>query len=162
MGWRGINIEASPRIFQRLVLNRPGSINLNLALAEMNGRAPFHDVDSESGYADGKGALEHTPEHLAEFRRNECAVVRIEVDTRTYRDVVADYAVPRVDLFVLDVVGCELRVIDGMRGSQVMPSVMCVQLAMRDAMKAALSELGYTFDFAYAVYGFFHRDGWQP
>ena len=39
--WKGINIEPIQRVFMKLVLNRPNSININCAVCNTDGEADF-------------------------------------------------------------------------------------------------------------------------
>ena len=38
LGWSGINVEAAPPLFKRLIVNRPGSLNINCALSDYIGK----------------------------------------------------------------------------------------------------------------------------
>ena len=158
LGWCGMNIEASPRIFERLVRNRPASLNVNVALSDRNGRSRFSDVASPDGYADGNGSLRHKPEHLADLAAHGCRLVGVEVATTTYCDIVAQHGVERVDLFVLDVEGCELQVLAGMLGASVLPAVVCVEFSFSGLgeVVAAVERLGLRFDFVQDVNAFFY------
>ena len=63
LGWRAINIEPSPRIFSKLIQNRPMSTNLNIALSDMNGIAEFHDVHYPGWELCTNGSIRHTAQH---------------------------------------------------------------------------------------------------
>ncbi len=53
-----------------------------------------------------------------------------------------------IDLFVLDVEGYELNVIEGMKESKFLPTIICVEhpLVGVEKLNLVLGELGYTFD----------------
>jgi len=160
MGWRGVNIEASPRIFARLVANRPKSfLNANVALSNKNGRAVFQDIISCGGVADGNGSLTHCEAHKKEIIDQKCGFNAVEVETIRYVDFIARHKIDKVDLMVLDVEGHELQTIEGMVGAQVLPDVMCVEFPFSglENIKTALGGLGYKMDFISAVNAFFSK-----
>jgi FkbM family methyltransferase len=159
MSWKGINIEASPRVFQRLAVNRQWARNINVALSDAHGTAIFSDIVSPNGFAEGNGSLKHAPEHVAYLKKNNCGFVGVEVPTTTYRELVIAEKVSEVDLMVLDVEGCELKVIDGMRGASVLPRVLCAEFSFVGLaqLEDALRPLGYFFDFKEEVNAFFSR-----
>jgi hypothetical protein len=47
-GWRGINIEPVPSVWERLQNQRPRDVNLNLALSDREGTLTFYEVASET------------------------------------------------------------------------------------------------------------------
>src|SRR5262245_12016004 len=59
-GWRGINIEPFPGLFERLQADRPRDVNLNGGLSDRNGTRTFYE-------APGIAALWTNPETLAQF-----------------------------------------------------------------------------------------------
>jgi FkbM family methyltransferase len=145
--WNGFNIEASPRIFQRLVRNRPESTNLNIALSNKNDRATFQDIVSPNGIADGNGSLTHYLEHHDLIIRQGCSFNAVNVDTITFRDLVIRYCVKNIDLMVLDVEGHEIQ-------------VFCVEYSISDLknIKIILNQFGYKLDFVRNVNAFFHLE----
>ena len=64
-----------------------------------------------------------------------------------------------VDLFVLDVEGHEIAVIEGMSGAKVLPKVMCVEHGQvgLDVLNDKLSTLGFEFASSLHVNSFFVR-----
>ena len=43
-GWRGINVEPNPTLYERLKTARPGDLNLQVALSDKPGRANLYSV----------------------------------------------------------------------------------------------------------------------
>ena len=160
MGWKGINIEASPRIFNRLVSNRPKSfLNVNVALSNENGRAVFQDIVSPTGVADGNGSLTHCLTHKQEILNYGCGFNAVEIETIKYADLVKRHDVGEVNLMVLDVEGHEIQVIEGMIGAKTLPDIICVEFPFsgQDNIKQALGKLGYKMDFISVINAFFLR-----
>lgn len=131
MGWKGINIEASPDKYAKLVQNRPTSfLNLNKGLLHEPGTFVFRDdtvTDPTRFPGWGNGSFEHTLGHYTELQRMGIRLQESQIECITYKQLIESYNVAEVDLFVLDVEGIELKVIEGMMGSRVLPTYMFVE-----------------------------------
>jgi FkbM family methyltransferase len=141
LGWRGANLER----------NRPGSLNLQIALSDVRGTASFTQaVHPQRGQHFGNGSLGHTPEHLNLLEKEGCRFEQFPVPTITYREFVIEQGIERVDLMVLDVEGHEPAVIAGMAGSAVLPRVLCVEHGHNgvEGTTRMLAPLGYRYDFS--------------
>lgn len=101
-GWRGINIEPG-RIFEKLLQDRPGDVNLNLAIANRRGTSAFHEFPALHGWSSLSGHLPEGSEHLER-------VVR-EVPTMPLRDVFAEHGVRDITYMSIDVEGAERDVL---------------------------------------------------
>lgn len=149
MGWSGINIEPNPYLYEKCQRNRPNCLNLNIALSSTAGIATFTNaIHPELGRDFGNGSLSHSKKHLEELAQSACKFERILVKTSTFRDIVHAWGIKTVDLMVLDVEGHELQVLEGMQGSPVLPTVLCIehgQLGI-EALTHPLKSLGYSFD----------------
>jgi FkbM family methyltransferase len=127
-GWDGVNIEASDFIFPFLQSRRKASMNLNLALSNKSGTALFRHVSDEThGSFLGWGSIEHQRGQLDEIEAEGMVVTEHPVQTSTWRELECVQCRDNVDLFVLDVEGHELAVIEGMSGSRRLPRIMCVE-----------------------------------
>ena len=160
LGWTGVNVEPSPPIFARLAANRPGSRNLNAALAARDGRATFHGVvHPEHGELCTNGSLDHHPAHAAAITEARWELRDYGVETITWATLCARAGLTRVDLLVLDVEGGELDVLEGMRGAAVLPEVLCAEHGHLgvEALRAAVEPLGYVHDGDVEVNSFFLR-----
>ena len=148
LGWQGVNIEASPVIFPLLQARRPKSTNLHLALSRQSGTAPFRHVSDEvHGDFLGWGSLEHQPLQENEIETRGMTLTEWQVPTCAWRECEVLQSAESIDLFVLDVEGHELAVLDGMKGARVMPRVMCVehgQVGM-DRLNETAVELGFEY-----------------
>ena len=64
MGWKGLNIEPVPYTFERLIKNRPNTINENYAISSKNGVATFtNPLHPVLGRNFGCGSLKHSEVH---------------------------------------------------------------------------------------------------
>ena len=160
LGWKGINIEAAPPIFEKLCTNRPNSTNYNLALSDFNGKAEFtHAIHPELGTAFGNGSLRHTDEHKRELDEKGCTYQKFEVEVVTYPRLIEMCNIAQLDLFVLDVEGAEISVIRSMKESTVLPSVFCVEHGNvgQQLIVSEVEQLGYRFVCDSYVNSFFVR-----
>lgn len=101
-GWRCINIEPDLDRYAALERNRPGEENLNIALSD-------EDLMSRR------------------FHRGPHADGSVNSSCWTWSTLVERLGLSHVDLFVLDVEGHELAVIEGMRGCATLPEVVCAE-----------------------------------
>ena len=160
LGWWGINVEPSPPVFERLVQNRPNSMNINAALASQPGEAIFTGIiHPEFGEQCTNGSLCHVPAHRAYIEQHGWQTKTYTVPTITWRELVASNGLYSIDLLVLDVEGTELDVIAGMRGSPVLPRVFCVEHGHLGigVVRQAVEPLGYRYDTSRNVNSYFVR-----
>lgn len=150
-GWTGVNVEPVPRLYELLCSNRPESTNLNLALTDPESTlAPAlftQAIHPTLGQNFGNGSLSHTEEHLDQLVEMGCEFETLEVQTMIYTDLIESVGLSHLDLFVLDVEGHELSVLEGMRGCDVLPEVFCIEHGhLKEELYAAVESLGYTLD----------------
>lgn len=127
LDWNGILIEASPKQFKALEINRPKTLNLLMGLSDNNTFQTFTDVVSAPGGGEGNGAFGHVDWHMEELLGYRCVFKKYNLPTITYRNLINIFDVQHVDLFSLDVEGHELQVLAGMRECKVLPDVICVE-----------------------------------
>jgi FkbM family methyltransferase len=165
MGWNGYNLEPVPWLFDALERNRPRSCNLNLALSNVNGSAPFETVvHPQFGRQCTNGSLHHAASHRKLLIDAGCTFEEITVETITWKRLVAAQKMSRVDLLVLDVEGYELAVIDGMSGCKVLPDIFCVEFGHVgfDIIGERLQALGYAYDVSSHANAYFIKNEAMP
>lgn len=158
LGWKGVNIEASPPVYKKLIENRPNSTNVNVALSNGTGKTTFkHVIHPQLGEMYGNGSLCHSEEHMQELLDRHCTFKDYEVDVIRYSDLIKRYNIEAVDLFVLDVEGNELNVIESMKNCSVLPEIFVLAHGHLDQAKVirAVEELGYDYDTKSYVNSFF-------
>lgn len=159
--WRGINVEPAPPIYDRLVANRPNSVNVSAALSDKNGYGEFKSaVHPELGELFGNGSLNHTKGHKAELEAAGCSFKEYTVPVMTFPELTKKYHVKSCDLFVLDVEGNELKVIDSMkRFGTVLPKIFVVAHGHFEQQEIidAVEQLGYRYDTRSYVNSYFVR-----
>ena len=156
LGWTGINIEAYPPHYDKLKINRPLAKNINCALSNKDGTALFKQV-MRDGRDIGNGSLNHTDSHIGDLLANKEGVhtfIDVEVDIKTYSSALLSIfpKIPEVDLFVLDVEGEELNVLEGFNNLSYAqkPSILCIEyghVGLND-LSHTVSNFGYTYDWS--------------
>jgi len=135
-GWKAVNIEPNPGTYKGLIVNRPDSLwNLNLALSDTVGEATFKW--KTGNLCDG------TLEDKSLGIKETSALV----STTTYKKMVENLALKRVDLFILDVEGHEASVIRGMEGTSVWPDYFVIETNKHnppEVVAASLAPHGYS------------------
>jgi FkbM family methyltransferase len=164
LGWDGLNIEASKVNFDVLKENRPKSRNLMLGLSDHDGVLTFRHAVHPKYLEFGNGSFEHTPEHMKSLQNDGCTFEEFEVEVITWRSLISRENIKFVDLFVLDVEGYELKVLDGMFGCPVLPDIICIEvghLCFQD-IREKLCNLGYSYDISSHVNAFFVKNEKLP
>lgn len=89
-GWKGINIEPNPVLFQEFERLRPYDINLCCGVAGKEGNMPFYVIDDQHGRNSfDKSAIE---EYIKDEKLSICIQKVIDVDVVTLEHVIDRYA----------------------------------------------------------------------
>ncbi|RDI58561.1 FkbM family methyltransferase [Microvirga subterranea] len=165
LGWKAINIEASPMVFKKLTVNRPNATNLHLALSDRNGHVSFLHVHHPThGVNFGNGSVQHQPEHRASLDAEGCSYSTHQVRAITYRDLVQNIGLSEIELMVLDIEGHEMAALNGMEGSSVLPEVFCIEFGHigLERLNSRMRSLGYEFDTISHANAFYFRNDVAP
>jgi FkbM family methyltransferase len=133
LGWTGINIEASPPLYEMLIQNRPKCINWNIGLSNQDGIATFtHAISPDMGTRFGNGSLTHHPAHIADLVNQGCSFQKFQVQCKKFSQMFnpsLKEAYREIDLFVLDIEGHECQALTGIMelGPEVLPRVFCIE-----------------------------------
>ena len=111
-GWTGLLVEANPRIFQALQINRPNTTNVNALLWHEAGKnLKFWLRDGWMSRIIDQGAVTNPPESRKahqKLRRAQATGNVIELETETLRDVLDQrYNGPSIDFMSVDLEGAE-------------------------------------------------------
>jgi FkbM family methyltransferase len=115
-GWTGVNVEPIKKVYDQLVQNRPGCINLNVACSDKDGKASFICND---GYTTMISGLKdnYDPRHLNrlnyELQIHGGTTETIEVDTMRIETICDTYNINHINYLSIDVEGSEMAVIQG-------------------------------------------------
>jgi FkbM family methyltransferase len=148
MGWTGVNIEPVPCHFEKLCKNRPDSINLNVALSHKIGEAKFTNaLHPRLGNYFGNGSIRHADDHLQLLKRMNCTFEVLDVITTTFAEIVDILNLKSIDLFVLDVEGYEIEVLQGMKDTSTWPKIMCIEYtSCGNQLDSIMKSYGYSLD----------------
>lgn len=154
MHWHGYNLEPTPATFELLKKNRPNSRNICAALSDKRGNINFAITESIADNKQYMGALNCVVNDTLKIgdilQNGQYKVVDIlQVPCLSWCEFVVEENICHVDLFILDTEGHEESVIDGMKGSSVLPSVMCVENGLKGGIRTKLEALGYVYDITY-------------
>ena len=127
--WKTINIEPLPHIFKKLQINRPNSINKNIAISNKKIKKNIRVYNiSTYGINNTNASLCHLKKHKQVLERmSNNTYVEFEVNCVTYKKMIDELKLEKLDLFVLDVEGHEYEVIDGMINATVFPDVFVIE-----------------------------------
>ena len=122
LGWTCVNIEPEPNRFKQLKANRSGinNINIDCVLSDKDNEVVKFDVGPNPGnYCEGKSL--------------------------TYKSLINRLKFNHIDLFVLDVEGHEIKVIEGMHEASLYPTIMCIEYTWvgLDLLDFVMSRLEY-------------------
>jgi len=159
-GWKGINIEPAKIYYDKLVRNRPHATNLNIGLSDKEETLRFKNVIPKKGGAGGgNGSFEFGEDHLEELKGYGVDFDEYDVLTKPYSALISDFKVKQVDLMCLDVEGFEFRVLDGFKGADTLPSVMCIEYSYLGLKKLIehMKQFNYVFDMISFNNAYFHH-----
>jgi FkbM family methyltransferase len=127
--WNTINIEPLPYIYKMLEQNRPNSVNLEIALSNECKEASITVYDiHQHGIYNACASLSHLPDcKRALENMSRDSFKTFQVKCKTYKDVIEELNITKLDLFILDVEGHEFEVLDGMTGCDVFPDVFVIE-----------------------------------
>ena len=113
-GWTGINVEPIKKVFDKLVINRPNSINLNCAVCNNDGETEFL---CNTGYNEMLSGIKDTYDnrHMARLQEdNKCyggETEIIKVKTKKLETICNENNISHINYLSIDVEGAEFEVI---------------------------------------------------
>ena len=129
IGWRGMNFEPVPRIYNLCCENHKNHINVknyNLALGENEGEVVIIDADTLSTIdKDVINIYSNTPQFSGHFSNNAYHKVKVN----TLNNILKENNVTNIDLLVLDVEGYEVNVLNGFSIENYNPSIFIIEIA---------------------------------
>ncbi|RLI66482.1 MAG: hypothetical protein DRO67_00990 [Candidatus Asgardarchaeum californiense] len=145
LGWSGINIEPNVSLYNKLIKNRPNSININCALSDkINESILLVPVRLDNSEMKGHGSI--SPDARIRFKNKKLNTYSVRTDT--YTNIILQYKIESVDLFVLDIEGYELNVLNDFKNCEILPYVLAVETnkTYKQDILDLLSPLDYKLD----------------
>jgi FkbM family methyltransferase len=125
--WTGINIEPMKKVFDKLVHNRPNSINLNCAVCNHDGETEFL---CNEGYTEMISGIKDNfdPRHVQrleqENRQHGSTTDVIKVQTKKLETIFDENNISHVNYVSIDVEGAEFEVIQSINFDKVFIDVI--------------------------------------
>lgn len=119
-GWRGINIEPERKLCEKLKLDRPEDINLQVAAASSSGSLRFFEVA-----ATGLSTMDS--EIASGHARRGFTVTDYMVPTKALDAICSELDVRQVHFMKVDVEGYESSVLEGISLTSVRPWIIVVE-----------------------------------
>ncbi len=151
-GWRGINIDASPKWAEKLRAQRPRDVNIEAAISDLSGPLTFYDHIGGLGTTIESIARSHESLHRHEM------VPRL-VATSTLTDVCAAHAPAQIHFLKIDVEGSEDSVLRSMDFGRFRPWILCIEchypnrpdVQVYDAWESIVVDADYLFAFTDSI-----------
>lgn len=125
--WKGYNIEPITSVYNKLVINRPNSVNINCAVCNNDGTADFI---SNTGYTEMISGLKANfdPRHLNRLN-NELINMGgtskiVTVNTKRIETLCDEYNITNINYLSIDVEGAEFEVIKSINFNKVFIDVI--------------------------------------
>lgn len=140
LGWRGVNVEPNPIIFETLRTWRTRDINLNMGIAAETGTLTYYRVQqNELGHGWGLSSFDKSAAQRA--ARMNLETQEIVLPVRTLGDVVDEHCTGiDVDFLKIDVEGYERQVISSADFSRFRPKLICVESVLPNSSVPSFSE----------------------
>jgi len=125
--WTGINIEPIQTVYNKLVINRPNSINLNCAVCNYDGQTDFL---CNTGYTEMISAIKEIfdPRHLQRLQHENkhmgSTTEVIKVNTKKLETIFDEYNISHINYLSIDVEGAEFEVIKSIQFEKVFIDVI--------------------------------------
>jgi FkbM family methyltransferase len=125
--WTGINVEPIKSVYNKLIVNRPKSINLNCAVSNTNGTADFI---CNTGYTEMISGLKNNfdPRHFQRLQNenNQTGSTTniITVNTRRVETICDENNIKHIHYLSIDVEGAEFDVIKSINFEKVFIDVI--------------------------------------
>ncbi len=125
--WTGINVEPLPKVFDKLVVNRPNNINLNYAICNKDGETDFL---CNTGYTEMISGIKDTfdKRHLLRLRNENSQMGSttqvIRVNTKRLESIFDEHKVTHIHYLSIDVEGAEFEVIKSINFDKVFIDVI--------------------------------------
>jgi FkbM family methyltransferase len=139
-GWRGVNIEPNPLLFDRLARLRPSDINLNCGVAAREGTLTFFEFPTVDGWST------FVPELADHYRREGLVPLERQVPVRRLDSICADFVGDRaIDFLKVDVEGFEAQLLYGGDWRRWRPRVVLIEATWFEGWEPFLLDAGYLF-----------------
>ncbi len=127
LGWRGINIDASPPAYARVKADRVRDVNLNVGVSNRKGTMTFYRAIADAHGGDASGLSTFVAEEVEVHRRAGFVFEELVTPVTTLAEICAEHARGPIDFMSIDVEGHEREVLEGADFSKYRPRVVLVE-----------------------------------
>lgn len=126
-GWTGINIEPIKEVYDKLLLNRPSSININCAICNFDGTTDFL---CNKGYTEMISGIKDTFDirHLQRLHRENnqtgSTTTIIKINTKKLETIFEEHKLSHINYLSIDVEGAEFEVVKSIQFDKVFIDVI--------------------------------------
>ncbi len=147
-GWHGINIEPISQWFEKLVIERPRDINLQVAAGARAGELQIYEFPDT-----GLSTLDRSIAERHEAERGY-KKVELKVPVRTLTEICTDIHLAPIHFLKIDVEGAEKQVLDGVDFSIIRPWIVLVESTLPNSQIEDYAEwesilLNANYEFVY-------------
>ena len=152
--WTGINIEPIKSVFEKLIINRPKCINLNIAVCDNDGETEFI---CNTGYTEMLSGIKDTYDSRHKQRlENENRIYNsntkiINVKTKKLQTICNEHNISHINYLSIDVEGAEFEVIKSIDFNKIFIDIIGFENNYNDK---SLPIIKYLEDRSYV---FFHK-----
>ena len=139
IGWKGMCIEANPRLFKSLLNNRPACVNVNALISTSNSKVEDYLMNSNPGY-NGLSRLRNAKK-LANEKISTVDSVKMKTSRLDF--VFAKHGITHVDFFSLDVEGAEMEVLQSINFDKVTFGVFLIEGGNTTLIRGLMERNGY-------------------
>ena len=128
--WTGINIEPIEHIYNKLVINRPNNININIAISNINTNNTIFLYNS--GYTEMLSGIEeyYDEKHLLRLKKENIEyggeTNKIIIETKRLENILNEYNIKHINYLSIDVECAELEVIKSINFNNVFIDIIGV------------------------------------
>lgn len=112
--WNGIHVEPIRAQYEELVRNRPNSVNLNVAVSDVEGETEFLSISGPTGMLSGIKS-NYDPRHLQRIEKETSELhteaTTVVVPVRRLDSIFKEHNIQRVHYLSIDAEGSEMKII---------------------------------------------------
>lgn len=123
-GWRGINIEPNPELYEKLKENRPNDINLNIGISPESGQLTFYEMTADTLSSFNKEvALKLGKKFNAQIKSEK--LIEVEPLKNIFQKYLNN---DEIDFMSVDVEGYDLKVLQSNDWDKYRPKAILVEV----------------------------------
>jgi FkbM family methyltransferase len=140
-GWRGINIEPIPAVFETLARDRVRDVNLAVGLSNREGTMKFYECPAAVGYST------FSPEQEESLRGAGYEFVEHTIPVTTLARVCEQHVGATIDFLKIDAESHEREVLEGADWDRFRPRVVLIEATQPEKWESLLLSADYIYAF---------------